>query len=318
MTQHALKAIIRTKLQANFLASPMAESKYDMIERQIDSFPPLPATVAHVLSVTGNPESSVHDLIQAILPDQSLCVSILKIANSALYGRSEKVGSLETAIMVLGFNEVQNIVLGRSVLTAFKDVGKKDKVAIEQFWDHSFTCGLAAKIIAEHLALTSPGQFFIGGLIHDIGKLAMLLTFPNEYSPAFWLPGFSNSERLLEEQQTFSISHGEVGYRLLKHWHFPETLLSAIGYHHTPHTAPKFKGFPLLIQLADLLAFLCCNQNLLANRELFTVIPSYLPEFEQQWSEQNLPWDTYTLEAWFAWIKIDRSHGSAIMSILAS
>lgn len=120
------------------------------------------------------------------------------------------------------------------------------------------------------------------------------------------------------ERQTFSISHDQVGSRLLKRWHFPESLLSAIEHHHTPDNAPKYKGFPLLLQLADLLAFICCNQDLLADQELFTAIPRYLPKFENQWCEQNLPWDAYTLEAWFAWIKIDRSHGSAIMSILSS
>lgn len=296
----------------------MTESRYDKIEQRIDAFPPLPATVATIISITDNPESSVRDLIQAILPDQSMCVAILKIANSALYGRSQKVSSLETAIMVLGFNEVRNIVLGRAVVTAFGAIFKTHKAAIDQFWDHSFTCGLAAKTIAEHLSLSSPGQFFAGGLIHDIGKLAMLLTFPDEYSPAEWLTGFSSTEKLLAERRAFSISHDEVGARLLKRWHFPETLLAAIGYHHTPKIAPKYKGFPLLIQLADLLSFLCCNQDLLADRELFAAIPQYLPDFEQQWCEQHLPWDAFTLEAWFAWLKIDRSHGSAIMSILSS
>lgn len=296
----------------------MTVSKYEEIERHIDSFPSLPATVTQVLSVIGNPESSVQDLIQAILPDQSMCVAILKIANSALYGRSEKVSSLEKAIMVLGFNEVQNIVLGKSVVTAFGTICKKNKPVIDQFWDHSFTCGLAAKTIAEHLGLSSPGQFFVGGLIHDIGKLAMLLTFPDQYLPSSWLAGFSSEEKLLEERQTFTISHDEVGSHLLKRWHFPESLLSAIEYHHAPDDAPKHKGFPLLIQLADILAFLCCNQDFLADRDLFTTIPLYLPKFEKLWCEQNLPWDSYTLEAWFAWIKIDHSHGSAIMSILSS
>lgn len=296
----------------------MTESKYQEIERQIDSFPSIPATVAQVLSVVGNPESSLQDLIQAILPDQSMCVAILKIANSALYGRSEKVSSLEVAIMVLGFNEVQNIVLGRSVVTAFGSVCKKDKEVIDQFWDHAFTCGLAAKIIAEHLGLSSPGQFFVGGLIHDIGKLAMLLTFPEEYNASHWLSGFSTEEKLHEERRTFSISHDEVGSRFLEHWHFPKNLLSAIGYHHSPHTAPVHKGFPLLIQLADVLAFFCCNEDILAERDLFASIPQYLPNFEKQWCAQKLPWDSFTLEAWFAWIKIDHSHGSAIMSILSS
>jgi len=296
----------------------MTTSKYEEIERQIDSFPSLPAIVAQVLSVTDNPDSSVQDLIQVILPDQSMCVAILKIANSALYGRSEKVSSLEMAIMVLGFNEVQNIVLSRTIVTAFDSVCKKNKTVIDQFWDHSFTCGIAAKTIAEHLGLSSPGQFFVGGLIHDIGKLAMLLTFPSEYLPSYWLAGFSSEEKLQEERRTFSITHGEIGSYLLRRWHFPDSLLSAIEYHHAPGEASIHKGFPLLIQLADVLAFLCCNQDLHADRDLFTSIPNYLPKFENQWCGQNLPWDAFTLETWFAWIKIDRSNGSAIMSILSS
>ena len=296
----------------------MTSAKYQEIARRIHSFPSLPATVVQVLSITDNPESTVQELIQAILPDQSMCVAILKIANSALYGRSEKVSSLEKAIIVLGFNEVQNIVLGRSVVTALNSLCRKNKAAIEQFWDHSFTCGLAAKTVAEHLGLSSPGQFFVGGLIHDIGKLAMLLTFPDEYLPANLLTGFSSEEKLQSERQGFSINHGEVGSLLLKRWNFPANLLSAIEFHHAPATAPLHKGFPLLIQLADIMAFFCCNQDFLAGHDLFNVIPIYLPNFEKHWCAQNLPWDSFTLEAWFAWLKIDHSHGSAIMNILSS
>ena len=296
----------------------MTASKYEEIERKIDSFPSLPAIVAQVLSVVENPDSSIKDLVQTILPDQSMCVAILKIANSALYGRSGKVSSLETAIMVLGFIEVQNIVLGRTVVATFDGICKKNRIIINQFWEHSFTCGIAAKTIAEHLGLSSPGMFFVGGLIHDIGKLAMLLTFPSEYSPSYWLAGFSSQEKLSEERKTFSITHGEVGSCLLKRWHFPANLLSAIKFHHTPSAASIHKGFPLLIQLADMLAFLSCNQELLANRDLFTTIPSYLPNFENLWRGQNLPWDSFTLDAWFTWIQIDRSYGSTIMNILSS
>ncbi len=295
----------------------MKNSLYNRIEKKIHDFPSLPTAVAEVMKVTNNPESSAKDLTQAILPDQSMCVAILKIANSVLYGRPKKVSSLETAIMVLGFDEIQNIVLSKSVISSFGGIFKKNNAAIIDFWDHSFTCALAARVIADHLNLSSPGQFFIGGLIHDIGKLAMFLTFPEEYPTEKWLTGFSDTERLEMERAEFSITHDEVGSRLLRKWNFPEHLLTAIEFHHSPKKATKYIGFPSLIQLADALAFLCCNPEEIGDLDMKLAIKKLLPAIEEQWTSQELPWGEIRLEAWFNWIQIDREHGSSILSILA-
>lgn len=295
----------------------MKNPVYDRIEKKIHTFPSLPATITEIMRVIDNPESSAKDLTQAILPDQSMCVAILKIANSVLYGRPKKVGSLETAIMVLGFDEIQNIVLSKSVVSSFRDVFKNNNAIIADFWDHSFTCGLAAKVIADQLNLSSPGQFFIGGLIHDIGKLAMFLTFPKEYSPEKWLSGFSNAEKLAAEKKYFSITHDEVGSRLLKKWDFPEHLLSALEFHHTPENASKFSGFPTLLQLADALAFLCCNTEEINGEDIQVAVTRLVPDLEKNWLKQKLPWGEIRLETWFNWVQIDREHGSSILSILS-
>lgn len=136
--------------------------KYELIIQRIKSFPALPQTVANVLEVTNNPESSGSDLVQVILPDPAMCLTILKIANSALYGQSRKVSSLERAVMVLGFDEILSIVLSQAVVSSFQKVMRNNKSVAEKFWDHSFSCALAAKSIAEYLNFPS-GQFFMGG-----------------------------------------------------------------------------------------------------------------------------------------------------------
>ena len=115
--------------------------KYDYISRilnQVDSLPPLPSTVSKVLAVTADPESSQDDLVNAILPDQAMCVTILKFANSAFFGIPRDVATMSKAVNVLGFNEVHNIVLGKAVLNSFKKIGRKNKKAITAFWYHSF------------------------------------------------------------------------------------------------------------------------------------------------------------------------------------
>ncbi len=294
----------------------MSDSYYSRIEKNIDSFPSLPSTVAEVMNVVNHPDSSAKELTQAILPDQSMCVAILKLANSVLYGRPKKVSSLETAITVLGFDEIQNIVLTRSVLSSFGSVFKRNDQIISDFWDHSYTCALAAKVIAEHFSISSPGRFFIGGLIHDIGKLAMLLTFPEEYPADQWLVGFSTKDKLNEERQLFSITHEEVGSRLLEKWNFPEALSNGLQYHHCPVECEKHRGFPLIIQLADALAYICCNMPKEEVVDISLLIEGLLPGIEENWQQNNLPLDKVKLDMWYSWAEIERKHGNSILSIL--
>jgi len=148
------------------------------ILKQVDSLPPLPATVSRVLAITADPESSADDLVNGILPDQAMCATILKFANSAFFGIPRDVATMSKAVNVLGFNEVHNIVLGKAVFNSFQKIGRENKKSINAFWSHSFSCGLAAKILAKALRY-SQSELFIGGLIHDIGKLILLISLPD-------------------------------------------------------------------------------------------------------------------------------------------
>ncbi len=295
----------------------MPELRQLSIDKQLASLPPLPLTVSRVMEVTANPESSANDLMKAILPDQAMCVAILKIANSALYGRPKQVASLEQAIVVLGFDEIKAIVLGKAAVSTFKGVLPTSKDDLQRFWEHAFTCGLAARIIAEHLGLRS-GQFFIAGLLHDFGKLAMLLTFTTRYDTGVWFSGLSDTGRLNDEKSLFAVSHAAVGGRLLRHWQFPDTLISTLRYHHQPHEAGSLSGYALIVQLADFLAHCCDLPQRLDEQALKDRLAVQLPDFVRLWRERKLNWEETTLEYLFAWLIVDRKHGNAILDILAS
>ncbi len=294
----------------------MNDRKPIPIEQQIESLPPLPITVANVLAVTNDPESSANDLVKAILPDQTMCIAVLKIANSVLYGRPKKVSSLETAVTVLGFNEVQNIVLAKAAVQAFQPIFQTHEENLNTFWDHSFTCGLAARIVGEHINLPS-GQFFVAGLLHDIGKLAMLLAFKKRYDPSIWMSGIETAEKHQEEFKTFAITHDIVGSRLLQRWQFPDNLVVALQHHHFPGKADKLLGYPLVIQLADFLAHMYALPEKPDEASLKNSLNCYLPNFTSRWQSMHLPWEDISLESWFAWLKVDRENGSAILDILA-
>ena len=204
----------------------MNEHNQTMMQRQMDSFPVLPVTVAQILRVTGDPESSAADLMAALLPDQSLCATVLKLANSALFGRPRRVDSLQAAIMVLGFNRVQSIALVKTMLNTFSDLGSGSTAEVERFWEHAFLSAMAANHMARDLGL-GLGASFMAGLLHDLGKLVLLQTFGDDYLAGRWLNRCTGEGDLAAERLAFGFDHATVGGRLLGQWQFPDTLVAA-------------------------------------------------------------------------------------------
>lgn len=221
---------------------------------QIESLPTLPTVAFRVMEITADPDSSANDLMGVISPDVSLTAKILKIANSPFYGLTREISSLQHAVTVLGFKEIRNLVISTVAFESFKNFKRNDKFDINKFWRHSFCCGLAAKIIAVDLKCTS-NELFVAGLIHDIGKLVMYIAFPVEFLKLVDMmsPLKLKYTAFEAEKNVFGIVHDEVGMKLLKKWMFPESLITAVGFHHHPLEADKKSPFPIIVHVADIL-----------------------------------------------------------------
>lgn len=284
-------------------------NRNELIKQHIDSFPVLPATVARLMSVVNDPESSAEDVINIILPDQSLCLTVMKIANSVLFGRPRKAESLKTAVMILGFNEVRRIAVTKALINSFGKLPDREKPRMEQFWDHAFLCGLGAAIIAGDMRRDGDIAF-MAGLLHDVGKLVMLQTFPDDYTLLPWR--YSSQEVLQEELATYSFSHDAVGGRLLEKWLFPENLITAVAFHHRPEQSAVEGGLAYIVQLADFLSFHCCGDQ--SPEEIEIVRSSYetLPDLRDRWRDFGWQLEDAAIIGWFERLVGHREEGRSL------
>jgi len=289
----------------------MQPTRSELIIQHIDSFPVLPATVTRVMRVTSDPECSVQDVVETLHADQSLSLTVLKIANSVLFGRPRKIDSIKMAVVALGFNEVQRIALAKALINSFGKIAGHYKPVIDQFWQHSFVCAMAAGKIARDQRM-NPDVAFMGGLLHDIGKLIMLETFADDYTPEQWMTTFSKAEMLYEELRMFSFTHDKLGGRLLQKWLFPKNLISAVAYHHRPGEAGSEKAFAQIIQLADVLSYYSCNKDLLEENDILTAVYTSLPDVQAHWHGCAVPLKNKVIIDWFDWLVDNQKHGSQL------
>lgn len=271
----------------------MDSQKISILTSKIDSFPVLPTVVGRVMEITADPDSTPKDLLNVISPDQSLTTTILKMSNSAYFGLTREVSSLQQALTILGFTEIRNLVLAKAVFNSFKNLKKGSKFDIRKFWEHSFICGIAAKIIATELK--RPGnEFFVAGLIHDIGKLVIFMAMPDDFSKII-----EASEPLIfntykAEKDILGVTHDEIGMALVKKWTFPENLITAVGFHHRPAEAAKQSFFCFVVYVADLLAHLNEFENsedkepLLKEKDIYPEIIKLSQSQNIEWNESDL------------------------------
>lgn len=234
----------------------------------------LPGIIHDIMEVTSRRSSSASDLTAVIESDPALTSRVLAVANSPYYGFVKKIKSVAHAVVVLGFKEIQNLAMSMSVLRMFDARGSEFS---EQLWRHSFCVGVAARMIAEHLRLKSEGKYFVGGLLHDVGKI-----FFSQYV-------FDAFERLLNalwdedtlegyhglELKTLGITHQEVGGMLLSSWMFPAEIVDAVAFHHDPASSEQDPIFTLSIHLADVI---CTARGItpLKDRHFVSIDPAAL------------------------------------------
>jgi putative nucleotidyltransferase with HDIG domain len=225
---------------------------------KIEDIPTLPTVLGEILQITSSENSSVKDLSQIICSDQSMATKILKMANSSFYGFVQQIKSIDRAIVILGFDEVRAIAVAMSVFDSI--YLRKGGVYYSRLrsWNHSLLCGFGTKVLA---GLCKKGkdlesELFVGGLIHDIGKVLMDRYFPQSFAKVLELVEETSMTMEFAEREVFGFDHARLAGRLLRKWKFPDQLIDMVQYHHHPDSARANQGSIALIFVADLM----CHQ----------------------------------------------------------
>jgi HD-like signal output (HDOD) protein len=249
--------------------------------RELDQLPTLPQTVQRVQEATKDPESSLRDVAEIIAHDPPVAAKLLRLANSAAYGFTNKIDSVERATTLLGLKETYMVVLSSAVL----DLMEKSKhFDIERFWNHSMLCAITARGVAEFKGEKRRGGYFTAGLLHDIGRFALSEVAQKLYATID--PSLVGCALVEEEQNVLGIAHPEAGFLLAQHWGFPPEICEPIRFHHAPELAKDAQETVHLIAISAAIAEAHTGEELDAEK------------FNARCGEQLMAWNFSASEAY--------------------
>ncbi len=240
-----MPTLIETKLKQERLLR--------IIEDELQDLPPLPAVIMRVMQTVNDPATSASDLNRLISADQALASKVLRLVNSSYYGFPRKISTVTNAVVILGFNTVRNLTTSLGVFNTFDSHGQKTALNRDHFWAHSLGTAVAASAVARRKGIGAKAveEVFIGGLLHDIGKLFLDQYFPDQYAIAMKLALAAKISIWESEKTALGVGHALVGKRIAEKWNLPPSLTSMITLHHQPAFAKEYFELTATIQAAD-------------------------------------------------------------------
>lgn len=218
----------------------------------------LPEVFTRIRDVLEDPRSSVEEAVDVIGKDQALSAKLLKLVNSAFYGRTmravekrfpAKVDNLSRAVMIVGAKQLTTLALGVSVLPLFHDI-PRDFIDMKSFWQHGIGCGVIARTLAARLGAANEESAFVAGLLHDIGRLVMYKNLPAPSTRALLSAREDITPLVAAERAVFEWDHAYLGGLLLRKWQYPAILEKMVRYHHDL-SEPLFIEEPAIIHFSD-------------------------------------------------------------------
>ncbi len=264
---------------------PTKPRRIELILRQIDSLPTLPAVAARLLSLTSSDDSNARQVIELVSADPSLTAKVLSLCRAADKGVGSDNLTVDRAVVLLGFNAIRNAVLSVKVFELFGSDAKspgedgrgegyhnpaeathpgadQDPPAFDRsaFWMHCLAVGVAAELIAKAHPKRKdlvPDEAFVCGLLHDIGKIALDYVLPRSFDRVVALTDLNQANVAEFERRIIGIDHHTAGKRLAQQWRLPHMITDCIWLHGSPfESLPKLehRGMIGLVSLADLIA----------------------------------------------------------------
>ncbi|NOY53533.1 MAG: HDOD domain-containing protein [Deltaproteobacteria bacterium] len=213
---------------------------------EVKNIPTLPGVVSKITSMIHDPHVSTEKLGRIISHDQVLSAKVLKLVNSPFYGFPGRISSVSHALVLLGFNVIKGMLISASVF----DMMSRAMVGL---WEHSLGCATVAGIIGRKLDETDSEEVFIAGLLHDIGKVMIKVTLPEDFEAILRTAREEGLYMREVEERMVGIDHAGIARWVAAKWNLPENIAEPMTCHHEPSRARNYRRRAAMVHLADLL-----------------------------------------------------------------
>ncbi|MGL1903032.1 MAG: response regulator [Fibrobacterales bacterium] len=257
------KARVYTDTEENTMlldSNVLAGLKIEHMVKKIDKLLSFPFTISKFIELTSDPKYAIDDLVKVIKLDPGLSATILKAANSVEFGTHRRVQDFKEAIIRIGFEVTQNIVLSVKVMELLPSESNHTQFDRQDFWYHSICNALISEKLAQKIKFSKPGYAFLAGLLHDYP----ILLYDEYFGPAFdkilhkSLTSFVSIEKASREILGFHPSEFIVD--LSHQWGLPNEVINALRYHksfiHLPSKLNRLEEKQLIsiVGMSDILA----------------------------------------------------------------
>ncbi len=208
------------------------------------ALPTMPQVVTRFLEVSADENHTLGDLVTLLSTDPGISSELLRLANSALFGVTRTVTSLQQAMTLLGMRRVRTLVLGRYLVERLhQNVEKPESFEFGYYWRRSLGTAVLAAKFADQLAPMYREEAFIGGLLTDIGVVVLMDALPDRYAPiASEYEALDGETFARRELQALGLTHAEVSALVLDRWMLPPIVVQAVHYHHSPDSVGARDG----------------------------------------------------------------------------
>lgn len=209
-----------------------------LVLRSLDQLPPFSPVLNRLMTSLADEEVSFAEIASLIERDTVLSANVLKLVNSALYGRRGTVSSVKAAVSILGLSKIRNAVLGLSVSRIWNRMKTPPSWDMARFNRHSAAVAVLSDMIVQRVEAEYPEGAFAAGLLHDLGQLMIATTLPDEYEQILRMQADGASRDEIETE-VIEVTHAELSAAALSRWNLPVPIQRAALYHHNPGLDPE-------------------------------------------------------------------------------
>ena len=233
-----------------------AEARLETLVRQVRDLPALPDMAVKVMRLTDDARASANDVARVLAADQAMTARVLKLANSAFYGVPRRVSTVTDAVVLLGMRTVRNMTVALGCQPVLERALPGYALRPGDLWRHSFCCAFAAQCLAKRARYRVAEEAFVGGLLHDIGKVILNTHMQAEFAAVLRYASENDVPFMDAERAVLGFDHAEAGARVLARWNLPPALVDCVRYHHEPLSQPTPSPLTGLVHLADVMCLM--------------------------------------------------------------
>lgn len=240
------------KLFSNAPAAP-SRNRVQGILDAVERVRPLPVSVARIVQAMDDPMVSAEQIAHLLKLDQALAADVLRLSNAASFAGVNRTGSVQDAVVRLGFARIKALVMAAATSTLLTQRLSGYGLAGHELWNHAVETASLARFVAGAVRYANLEEAYVAGLLHDIGKLVLDQYVRGGFALLVEVMRAQKLQLWQAEEQIFGMDHGAVGGLMATKWQFPIALIEAIRCHHWPSLARTQPELAAVVNIADAL-----------------------------------------------------------------